>query len=412
MTLTGLRAIKKTVLAVNKLLISSNLSEMAIAGLLDGRQGMVHIYSLSAGDGMLSTVMEQGLGLDDYVIQASEWERMRDAKTILTGLVVAVMSMHQLGIAHLDIKPSNVVLQMGGLDGREVTGVALIDFGASRLVHSWCPKGSPRRVMCTFDFAAPESFASGGAHPTFACDAYSIGAVMHFVLYGKPFAVFGKMSKAAVGEWWQRWVDDLVACRVSPPCSVCPAGCDEDVFSAVQGLMLIDRSQRTPVEALYRWFKPGGNLLQPTPLHIIDPPFSGDVAARRAVLAFLSSVCASPASFPLAANIYARLRNGVWPQPSAREARVIRGCAALAHAMLFPDSHVSDAYKGEVEMLLNAGGISGWLSDTIERVLVVVYGIIIPDYDLMWRAVFSVQGTRQQVNLYMALAKAEGRSVR
>lgn len=387
------------------LFIGSNVAEVAMLGYIGGMEGVVRVFDMTAaGEEELQIVMERGVSMHEWLAGLGVRQRSMNAMRIFRGLLAAVVGLHRLGIAHLDIKPANVVLWF---EGEMVVRVALIDFGASRLVASWCPRGSPQYVLCTREFAAPETFTRAGARPTFACDAFSVGAVMHEVVFGRPFANFRGMKKERIVQWWAQWLEDRRVLGLQAAWEFAPAGgqFSEKLCNAVQRLLKEDPAQRVSLERLYAEFVPEGELLQPAPpSRVRDPPFCADEPARRAGLAFLSTVCQSPVSFPLAANIYALYRRGVWPQqPSEGEARVLRGCACLAQLVKFPDSHVSDEHAGEVATLVRAFGSRGCMSDTVERVLWMCYGVQVPDHDLLWRAVAGAQRAHEQAGLYMEL---------
>lgn len=339
-------------------------------------------------------------------LQGMEGVRLRsiNAVRVLRGLLAAVVGLHRLGLAHMDIKPANVVLWF---EGEWVVRVALIDFGACRLVASWCPLGSPVHAMGTYDFAAPETFSSTHARPSFACDAFSVGAVMYELVHGQPLIRLGDMEWGAVAARWRRWQEDQEELGVRgawefPPLS---GGFSKEMVGVVRRLLVEDPARRVSLERLYAEFEPEGRLLEPlSPPRVLDPPLpasGGDWGLRRAGLAFLSLVCPSPMAFPLAANIYARYRGGVWSQPSRGEARVVRAAACLAQVVKFPDSRVTDAYAGEVGALVDAFGTGGCLSDTAERVLALSHGVHTPDCELLWRAVAGAHGAREQAALYM-----------
>lgn len=95
------------------------------------------------------------------------------ALRILSDVAAGLECMHSASIAHLDVKPSNVVL-------REGTGSAvLVDFGlAGRHLRPGC--GSPA-------YGAPEVWMAteGGVPAPFAADIYAFGCVVFEVLTGR-----------------------------------------------------------------------------------------------------------------------------------------------------------------------------------------------------------------------------------
>jgi eukaryotic-like serine/threonine-protein kinase len=86
-------------------------------------------------------------------------------------LLTGVRSLHRRGIAHLDVKPDNVVLR----DGRPV----LIDFGSARTIGAEQPAGQP---VGTVGYASPEMEACEPI--TAAMDVYAIGVILREALAG------------------------------------------------------------------------------------------------------------------------------------------------------------------------------------------------------------------------------------
>jgi serine/threonine protein kinase len=389
-------------------LCGGNLSEVAILGFAGGMEGIVRVHGVSVSAAGLQLVMDRGCCMDEWLAKLGSSgvrQRSENAEAIFRGLLAAVVGLHRLGIAHLDIKPGNVLLWF---QGDRVVRVALIDFGASRFVGSWCPAGSPVYVLCTYEFAAPEAFR--GARPSFACDAFSVGAVMFEVVHGRPFANFRGMGKGEIVAWWKQRLGaagQQGGWEAPPDAAAAGAGFSEGLWRAVRGLLVEDPEQRLSLERVYAEFVPEGRLLEgPLPPRVVDAPRCADESARSRGVAFLARVCRSAVVLPLAVSIYARYRGGVWPQrASAGEARVLRACADLAQVVRFPDSAVTDEHAGEVGALVGAFGVGGCLSDTVERVLARVFHVHVPDTVLLWEAVAGAQGTWEQAGLYIRLAR-------
>lgn len=90
----------------------------------------------------------------------------------LDGVLGGLAAMHSVGVAHLDIKPSNVIL-------RDEHTPALVDFGLS---------GRQLRPGCgTLEYCAPEVLGvipEGVAPPAVAADVYAFGCLAYEVLTG------------------------------------------------------------------------------------------------------------------------------------------------------------------------------------------------------------------------------------
>ena len=107
---------------------------------------------------------------------AREGGRMdaRRAAAVAAGVCEALAYLHDLHppVVHLDVKPSNVMLDPS-------SGVRLIDFGIARLLGAGSGAG-PR--FGTPGFAAPEQAAGGPCGP--AADVYAAGALLYWLLSG------------------------------------------------------------------------------------------------------------------------------------------------------------------------------------------------------------------------------------
>lgn len=90
---------------------------------------------------------------------------VEEAALLGAQLLPALMSLHSCGLAHLDVKPDNVVLR----DARPV----LIDFGTARRLGSQQPPGHP---VGTVGYASPEQEAC--APVSIAMDLYSLGQTL------------------------------------------------------------------------------------------------------------------------------------------------------------------------------------------------------------------------------------------
>lgn len=97
----------------------------------------------------------------------------RDAAFVIEGVAKAIQHLHSLGVAHRDLKLSNVMV---GMDGTP----KLADFGMSKF-H----QGMLMRTSCgTSTYAAPEVLATSGYGP--AADLWSLGVMLYMLLSGFP----------------------------------------------------------------------------------------------------------------------------------------------------------------------------------------------------------------------------------
>lgn len=100
---------------------------------------------------------------------------MTRALAIVDGMLAGLVAMHTAGLAHLDVKPPNVVLR----DGQDVP--VLVDFGlAGRRLRPGCgsPHYAAREVWLEADPEAPPI-------PPFAADVYALSCIAAEMLIGE-----------------------------------------------------------------------------------------------------------------------------------------------------------------------------------------------------------------------------------
>jgi serine/threonine protein kinase len=112
-----------------------------------------------------------GPALDERLDSAGPL-RPVDAALVGTQVLAAVVDLHRRGLAHLDLKPENVVLR----DGRPV----VIDFGSARPLGEPQPAGRP---IGTAGYAAPEQEACAPISSTMDC--YGVGVILYEALTGE-----------------------------------------------------------------------------------------------------------------------------------------------------------------------------------------------------------------------------------
>ena len=106
--------------------------------------------------------------------QPSERLAVSDALRLTIYIGAALTHIHEIGLLHLDVKPSNVIL----VNGRPI----LFDFGAARGQTA----ARPRKVKGTDPYIAPEECLLEVATP--AADVFSLGVTLYELLTGNlPF---------------------------------------------------------------------------------------------------------------------------------------------------------------------------------------------------------------------------------
>jgi len=119
------------------------------------------------GDGMYNSCMNKMMDCDavkDYGLQ----------------LLDAVVHMHDRSVIHRDLNPRNIITKQNGQ-------IKLIDFGTAKYCYTQIRAGAQGTVGTVIytpgGWTAPEQY-SGMA--TFQSDIYSVGAILYFLLTGRP----------------------------------------------------------------------------------------------------------------------------------------------------------------------------------------------------------------------------------
>ncbi len=119
----------------------------------------------------------------DHVL-ASRTLDMPRAIAILDGVLAGLEAMHSVGVGHLDVKPSNVILRPTG-------DPVLVDFGlAGRHIRPGCGTGC---------YCSPEVWGvlpKGGTPSAMTADVYSFGCLAYEVVTTR--TLFGGMTDAAL----------------------------------------------------------------------------------------------------------------------------------------------------------------------------------------------------------------------
>ncbi len=131
----------------------------------------------------LVTLFERGGSLADHVEEHGPLPAV-SAAGILVQVLMALCVAHDRGIVHRDLKPQNVLLRER-VEPEEIPMVRVVDFGIAKLSGG---AGVGLTTVGSFvgtpEYAAPEQFSGGLATP--ATDVYAVGALLHYLLLGRP----------------------------------------------------------------------------------------------------------------------------------------------------------------------------------------------------------------------------------
>ena len=114
----------------------------------------------------------EGQSLDKYLVDHAL--SFGEVKALFVSIATGVQAIHDQGLLHRDIKPSNIII---GTDGRP----RIIDLG---LVHD--DEDAPEYFAGTPSYVSPEVAAHEPGTAGRATDIFGLGAVLYFLLTGRP----------------------------------------------------------------------------------------------------------------------------------------------------------------------------------------------------------------------------------
>jgi len=140
---------------------------------------IVAINSIGETDGVWFYAMDlvDGTGLDQRVARRGALPS-REAAALVRKIAEAVQSAHTLGVVHGDLKPENILL-----DRSEEPKI--VDFALGISTDDDNPPSLPWQGIGKPGFIAPERATGRARHGT-AEDIYSLGAILYFVVTGRP----------------------------------------------------------------------------------------------------------------------------------------------------------------------------------------------------------------------------------
>ena len=131
---------------------------------------------------------------------------LSDLTRLAAELGTALDALHDAGLVHRDVKPSNVML------GPE--GAALTDFGLARGIADTVLT-APGRVVGTLDYLAPEVIRGQPAGPP--ADIYALGCLLYECVAGAPPFGARPFAEAAAAHLSEQPVDPTLARDDLPP---------------------------------------------------------------------------------------------------------------------------------------------------------------------------------------------------
>ena len=141
---------------------------------------IIRIYDIFRENNTAYYVMEyiEGCTLEEYVEQTeTRTLKEEEALKIISQVASALDIMHQNHMNHLDVKPSNIMIDEDN-DNRAV----LIDFGSAHLFREDKTNETSLLLVHSRGFTPPEIQGVRDFSPT--VDVYSLGATLYYILVG------------------------------------------------------------------------------------------------------------------------------------------------------------------------------------------------------------------------------------
>ena len=143
---------------------------------------IVGVYEVGEHEGQhyFSMPLIEGPSLAQLV-ESGRWQPGdgREAARLLTKAARAVHHAHQAGFLHRDLKPGNILIKPDGEP-------CITDFGLAKRVAGDSTLTLSGQLLGTPSFMAPEQAAGKSKSLTAAADLYSLGAVLYYLLTGRP----------------------------------------------------------------------------------------------------------------------------------------------------------------------------------------------------------------------------------
>ncbi|XP_073970265.1 death-associated protein kinase related-like [Rhodnius prolixus] len=157
------------------------LHEVAVLRLADKATRIVKLLEVYETPTEMALVLELAAGGElQRVVDLQDGLEEAEAIEVMKQVLEALSFLHEQNIAHLDLKPQNMLLMRDYPD----TDIVLCDFGISRVIQDGV---EVREILGTPDYVAPEVLSYEPI--SLATDVWSVGVLAYVLLSGySPFA--------------------------------------------------------------------------------------------------------------------------------------------------------------------------------------------------------------------------------
>jgi eukaryotic-like serine/threonine-protein kinase len=167
------------------------LQEGRAAALLD-HPNIVRVLEAEATEsaGYIASAYCEGPSLAAWLRERKQPPPCRLAAELTADLAAGIQHAHERGVVHRDLKPGNILLEVGPETGksgapRKVTP-KICDFGLAKMREAEQAETRPGVVMGTPQYMAPEQAEGRTSDVGPAADVYALGVVLYEMLTGQP----------------------------------------------------------------------------------------------------------------------------------------------------------------------------------------------------------------------------------
>lgn len=233
------------------------LHEVAILDACKASPRIVRLHKVFESAQEMILLLELAPGGElQMLLDRDEVPEEREVRRLMRQILAGLVDLHAINVAHLDIKPQNVVLT----GEFPVCEVKLCDLGISRYISDGT---DIRDILGTPDYVAPEVL---NYEPiSLATDMWSVGVLLYVLLTG--CSPFGGDSK-------QETFCNISQCNLDFPEDLFE-DVSEDAKDLMRKLMVKEPSKRLTAQQclLHRWFTSAESvLLQSVPLMPVPAP--------------------------------------------------------------------------------------------------------------------------------------------